>query len=776
MDAEFQTTVTGGSVGAVVNGDGNTVTINPGTAEQRTVPFLAPPLRRSELVGRGAVIEQFKKLLLADEPDRATALTYLVGVGKSALALQLAYDGDVLGKFPDGVLWASLGPEPHISALLGSWAEGLGMSAKEIARRHTIDNRQQAIKARIGMSRMLLVVDDAWHVDAANAFLLGGPRCVHVLTTRLPGVASDFAQDGVVKIEPLSEDDGVTLLAKMAPAAVESEPEEARKLVREVGGLPLALVIIGRYLAHECRTGRPRRVRAALESMSDAAERLRLEAPSELLESSSALPEGTRLSLLASIATSEATLDEEARRALRGLSVWRPKPYTFDESAAEAVTGSEPDVLDALEDTGLVEAVGPTSYALQPAIADYARAQLSDEEAKEYHRRARDYQNERLRAYEERSRKDPPYERQYRYEKSEWEELEEAFLFHASQADTESADLAFAQAYLDGFFWWGCYVESPYCERRLRQWKEHPPSAKSSEWIDAFSTFHDSYPTGYEKHGRGDWQAVEHSLQRIRELASVDGDLDSLEGTQRRRVRALIDLFLAHARRYLDPVAKDADAYYAEARNLCQENEDDQWIVPWIEYELGDLALERGDVTKARENARTALELANESDPEERDHEVIANCFRLIADAEHAISPREAVENYTLAVFYAYKFQASPQPPDLYTREFYREITDRTAARIEESWRDGREREALDWCRYLHDFWREYWELAEVPSLAHAFEHALKADDRDELKQVLFPREPDEKSFGNEGWRERVSSLIEKMAAKVSDLEKSATT
>jgi NB-ARC domain-containing protein len=744
---EFQNNVYG-TVQGLVQGSNNTLTINNygGKPEQRVIPFLAPPRRRSELIGRDAVFEELKQLLLAEKPDPATALTYLVGVGKSALALRLAYDGDVIGKYSDGVLWASLGPTPNISALLGSWATALGITPEELARRHTIENRQQAIHDRIGMSRMLLVVDDAWDVDAANAFLLGGPGCAHLLTTRLPGVAWDFAQDGVITVEPLSEDDGLALLAEMAPEAVESEPEETRKLVRHVGGLPLGLVIIGRFLAHECRTGRPRRVRAALESVNDATQRLLLEAPPDLLEASSTLPEGTKLSLLASIATSEATLSDEARRALRALSALRPIPYTFDEETAKAVTGMNADVLDELEDAGLVEAVGKTRYALQPTIADYARAELSDEEAAEFNRRALDHVNERLRAYEETFRDASPYQRQYRYEQPTWELLEEEFLYHASRAEDDAADLAFAQAYLDGFWWWGCYVESPYCARRLQQWKENPPGAESSEWIDAFTTFHDSYPTGYEKRGRGDWKAVERSLKHIRALAEVDGELDAIEGEQRRDVRLMTDLFLAHASRYRDVSAPDADDYYAEARELCEEIEGDEWIIPWIVFELGDLALERGDVAKAKEGARAALAIENESDPEDRDHEVIANCYRLLADAANG-SSQEALESCTLGVFYAY----------------------------EAIWRDGHRQRAVDWCTYLHDFWREYWEAADVPSLALAYEQALERGARDELKQTLFPPEPDEKSFGDSAWAERVSSLIEQMAPKVGELERAAT-
>jgi hypothetical protein len=782
MDSTFQNEIKGGSVDAVVQGDQNQVTINNygGKGEQRTVPFLAPQLRRAALIGREDVFEEFKRMLLADDPDRVTALTYLVGVGKSALALRLAWDPDVLGKFQDGVLWASLGRTPNISALLGSWAECLGAPPEEMARRHTVENRRQAIKDRIGMSRMLLIVDDAWDVDAANAFVLGGPFCVHVLTTRLPGVATDLAQDGVVTVQPLSEDDGVALLGEFAPEAVKSEPEEARRLVHEVGGLPLALVIMGRYLAHESRTGRLRRVRAALNMLGDTSKRLTLEAPGDLLEAGASFPAGTKLSLLASIATSEATLSDEARSALRALSVLRPMPYTFDEDAAEAVTSAEPAVLDELEDAGLVEAVGEANYALQRTIAHYARAHLGDEAAVEFNRRALDYVNEKLRSYEERMRDSTPYERQYRYERSEWENLEEEFLFHASQADPESANLAFAQAYLDGFFWWGCYIPSPYCERRLRQWREHPPGPSSAEWIDAFSSFHDAYPTGYEKRGRGDWEAVEQSLHRIRELAGVDSELESIEGEERRHVRMLTDLFLAHASQYRDPAGTDADAYYAEARRLCEENEADEWVLPWIEYELGDLKLERGDAAKARACALEALALAKEAEPAERDHEVMANCFRLAADTAFPMAPDRSLAAYTLAAFYAYKFQGLPQPADFYTREFYREITDRTSARIEELWRDGQRDAALDWCATLHEFWRDYWPHDEgtvtgTSSVSVACEQALENKARDELRQVLFPAEPDEKNFGDQAWRERVSKLMDQMAPKVDKLEQLAT-
>ena len=403
--------------------------------------------------------------------------------------LRLVYDGDVLGKFPDGVLWASLGPKPHLMGLLGSWAAGLGMSEKEIAGLLRIEDRQQAIKSRIGMSRMLLVIDDAWDVDAANTFLLGGPHSAHVLTTRLPSIAWEFAHDGVVTLAPLTEDEGMALLAEMAPMAVKSEPEETRKLVSAVGGLPLALVIMGRYLAHEGRTGRPRRVRAALESLRDSAQRLRLEAPSSLLEASPTLPEGTPLSLLASVALSVCSLDSETRRVMRALSVLRAMPHSFDEGAAAAVTGAEPSVLDRLEDIGLLESVGPDRYALQPAIADFARSQLTDEEAKEFHRRALDYVNGKLREHEESLRDVAPYQRQYRYEQPGLADLEEEFLYHVSHSGRRVGRSRFRAGVPRRILLVGLLHRLAVLQAAAAAVAEHPASPESLEWIDAFSTF-----------------------------------------------------------------------------------------------------------------------------------------------------------------------------------------------------------------------------------------------------------------------------------------------
>jgi tetratricopeptide (TPR) repeat protein len=221
---------------------------------------------------------------------------------------------------------------------------------------------------------MLLVIDDAWQVETALLFKLGGPRCAHLATTRLPEVALRFADTGatVVRVHELSEADGLTLLARLAPEVVEREPEEARALVRMVDGLPLALTLMGNYLRVQAYSGQPRRLRAALDLLHQDKERLRLAEPPTPQSAGNA--PATSLSLMASINASYQALNKRARSLLLALSVFPAKPNDFSEEAALAVSAASTRILDALLDSGLLESSGPGRYTLHQTIADFARA------------------------------------------------------------------------------------------------------------------------------------------------------------------------------------------------------------------------------------------------------------------------------------------------------------------------------------------------------------------------------------------------------------------
>lgn len=340
-----------------------------------------------QLVGRDGILHQLKQRLFGSRNVVLTALNGLPGVGKTSLAVALVYDDQVLDYFRDGILWAGLGPQPNILGILSRWGMLLGIASAEIAQLSSIEDWIKAINAAIGDRKLLLVIDDVWKLEDVLACKVGGSRCAYIVTTRFPQLAIQFATDGTTVVQELNEEDSVALLARLAPEFVANEPGEARALARAVGGLPLALTLIGRYLRTQTYSGQLRRLRAALDRLRDAEIRLQLTEPQALIERTPSLPTSKAVSLQNLIELSDQQLDEQASSTLRALSVFPAKPNSFSEQAALAASNLPVETLDALSDVGLLEARGPERYSLHQTIADYARAHLTDTTA--YERLAR---------------------------------------------------------------------------------------------------------------------------------------------------------------------------------------------------------------------------------------------------------------------------------------------------------------------------------------------------------------------------------------------------
>lgn len=340
-----------------------------------SVPALLPGGKG--LVGRDDLLRQLKQRLRDGREVVMSALNGLPGVGKTTLAAALAHDPDVTAHFSDGVLWAGLGPAPNVLSQLSRWGVLLGLSSTEIARLTTIEEWSKVLRMVIGTRRLLLIIDDAWRIEAALAFKVGGINCAYVVTTRFPQIALRFASHDTVVVHELSEDDGLALLSRFVPDLVRSDPTEARSLVRAVGGLPLALTIIGGYLRSQSYSGQPRRILAATRRLQDAYERLLLTEPQAPVDRSPALSRDTPVSLQTVIAVGDQQLEEEERSALRALAVFPPKPNSFTEEAACAIAATPVETLDRLTDAGLVESSEPGRYTLHQTIADYASVQLT---------------------------------------------------------------------------------------------------------------------------------------------------------------------------------------------------------------------------------------------------------------------------------------------------------------------------------------------------------------------------------------------------------------
>jgi tetratricopeptide (TPR) repeat protein/transcriptional regulator with XRE-family HTH domain len=342
-------------------------------------PAIPPiPTSQTTLVGRTALLQSIKQTFGGETRPVCVALNGLPGVGKTALALHLAHDPEIGRSFPDGILWADLGPQPDVNELLSRWGALLGVSVADVEPAGRIETWARALRLAIGWRHMLLVIDDVWALEDALAVQVGGPCCAYLVTTRHPHIAVQLAADGARVVPELLEEDGLALLGRYAPTFVAQAPETARTMVRSVGALPLALTLMGKYLSVQVYSGQPRRLQAAIHHLRDSSVRLQLSEARALAERPPSLRDGVSLSLQSVIAVSEQCLEEHARQVLHMLSLFPARPNSFSEEAALMVCQTSTEALDQLADAGLLESHGPGRYMLHQTIADYARAALHD--------------------------------------------------------------------------------------------------------------------------------------------------------------------------------------------------------------------------------------------------------------------------------------------------------------------------------------------------------------------------------------------------------------
>jgi transcriptional regulator with XRE-family HTH domain len=326
----------------------------------------------SRLVGRTRLLTQIKQCLLDPHSLTCTALYGPPSVGKTTLAVALTMDQDIQARFPDGILWAPLGPQSHVLGQLMHWGTLLGTTLSNVSNPESQLAWSQALRSAIGTRQMLIVIDDACTAQSALALQIGGTECVYLLTTRQSQVAFTLARRRSFIVSPLEEADGLVLLARFVPQLVQQDPESARSLIQALGSLPLAITLMGNYLASPALT-KPWFLRTALAQIHDTQESLRISMLTESTEGWPNLAETVPLSLYAAITICAQQLQPATQAALDALAIFPPKPHSFSEEAALAISRQPKETLDELCNAGLLENWGPNRYCLHAIVADYAR-------------------------------------------------------------------------------------------------------------------------------------------------------------------------------------------------------------------------------------------------------------------------------------------------------------------------------------------------------------------------------------------------------------------
>ncbi|WP_086698388.1 AfsR/SARP family transcriptional regulator [Streptomyces tricolor] len=231
-------------------------TVPKAPSAERRMP-MELPADVPDFVGRGPQLAALGRLVSDDEdahtPLSVGLVTGPAGAGKSGLAIHWAHR--VAERFPDGLLFADLGPQqehqepPTADAVLGRFLSSLGVPATEIP--SVPAERVALYRSVLAGRRVLIVLDNAQTFEQIRSLIPGGSRCCVLVTSR-GELEQLLIRHGAVRIgvDALPVQEAVSLLGRVIGAArVDDARQDAVQLVELCDRLPLTIRVAAARLA-----------------------------------------------------------------------------------------------------------------------------------------------------------------------------------------------------------------------------------------------------------------------------------------------------------------------------------------------------------------------------------------------------------------------------------------------------------------------------------------------------------------------------------------------
>ncbi len=642
----------------------------------------------------------------------------------------------VEGVATDALNWAEtkpgLGGRPRARGVTGNDAGQLIEMAT--------DAMTLLARDRAGQQERALVLVDDFHLLARRPLgdwvlrWLVGIRGADIVITHVPtpaGQTASWPSHAItLPLGNLSRDDVQRYLSSRGPAGPDVAPDIIESVWEFTGGHPRALVLVADLMRESRQAGEAvQAIRQIDAQEGELADKL-----TELVER-----------ILRAID------DAELRHALYSLCVTR----CFDTALLMRLLGVDKahaeTLIDQMRQFSFVTEGGARGFlAISPYVRRIGEAKHTDgARRREIHAAAAEYFHGLIR--EEVDEDQSWAQAWYRLEDRRFQALKREWLYHVSRLtgrQRRTGRLEIAQLFLDGFWWWGCYVQFPFCEEILADWMsaaadDSQESREDREWGQALRAVYDSYPRGnrLERATRAQLITVRRYLRQLWDHGGLGTQEDNPDA---RHVRGIIDVFLADILRYLDPADHRVDETLDDAAALLAE--DDEYFVAWIDFQRGDLDLQREQWEEAMSLARQAAR----QHAKYNDHELIANFHRVHADALWGRGEAgPALDGYARAVLHAYAAQVQGSP-DAYTNAFQQEMTDRCMERMAALYaasHDGALAVLHSASARIRAFFGEYWkavESADATDVAADVVRALADGVSPEAASVIFPAQAPE--------------------------------
>ena len=249
----------------------SSVAESSGTHVEQGLLFDVPQLDRRHFVERRDEMAALQRAVLHGAVQAVGVVAVAPGVGlhgmggmgKTELAKAFCHDPQIRQAFPDGIAWLTLGQQPDVLALQNRLLRHFN---PRVLPADNVGEAQAALRSALHERQVLIVVDDIWDLRHFQGFDVVGPRGRLLMTTRDAALLSQAgAQVHELRGLPLAA--ARQLLGRWSGTDAQALPSEADDVVRETGGLPLALKLAGaqatagtrwQTLAEQLREGRLR--------------------------------------------------------------------------------------------------------------------------------------------------------------------------------------------------------------------------------------------------------------------------------------------------------------------------------------------------------------------------------------------------------------------------------------------------------------------------------------------------------------------------------------
>ena len=215
-------------------------------AKYRATYVTAPPMPL-HFVSRPSALTPLMDNVISDASDSrisVVAVRAMGGMGKTVLAQSLCQTQAIQDAFPDGVIWGKIGQKPTTLHLVEQMREIGKALGDNLERYDTLQGCTNQLRTTLRDKAALIVLDDVWDPRDVQPFVADSPRSKLLLTTRQRAVVTATgAREYPLGV--LENSEASSLLARWSGTSVQDFPSEAREIIREAGGLPLALSMIG---------------------------------------------------------------------------------------------------------------------------------------------------------------------------------------------------------------------------------------------------------------------------------------------------------------------------------------------------------------------------------------------------------------------------------------------------------------------------------------------------------------------------------------------------